>query len=478
DFLTEIQANAILEMRLQRLTGLERQKLDEEYMAVIKEIADLKDILANESRVLKIIVEDLEEIKKRYGDDRRTEIEGAIEEFDVEDLIPDEEMVVTISHEGYIKRVPLAAYRAQRRGGQGATGGKTKEGDFIEHFFIASTHDYLLVFTSLGKLFWLKVYDIPEFSKVAKGRALVNILNISTVERVSACIQVREFSEGKNLLFCTARGLVKKTALPAYSNVTKKGIRAIKLNEGDRLIDVAVTNGSDEVVIATKQGMSIRFNETDARPMGRVTGGVRGISLREGDEVVDMAVVNRNGTLLTVCANGFGKRTTYDEYRIQKRGGIGLINIRATERNGHVVAAKSIFDGDELMMMTRQGTVIRTKVDQESIRAIGRATQGVRLMRVGEGDEIVSVVKIMNEDEEFEKSEQQHADSVVDALQAGGLAELEKRTSGRAKAVKEKNAETAAKYQEPEEDEEVEDADEDDGDNETPAKGKPKPKKK
>ena len=446
NFLTEAQASAILEMRLQRLTGLERAKLDKEYIAISAEIDDLRDILAREERVLDIILEDLGEVKKRYGDKRRTEIEAAIEDFDVEDLIPDEDVVVTLSQEGYIKRVMLDAYRAQKRGGQGARGGKTKEGDAIEHFFIASTHDYLLVFTSLGKLFWLKVYDIPEFSKQAKGRALINLLNISKHERVSACIQVREFEEGKNILFCTSGGKVKKTTLPAYSNVTRKGIRAIKLNDGDRLIGVAMTNGDDEVVIATKKGLSIRFNETDARPMGRVSAGVKGITLRQDDEVVDMAIVNRNASLLTVCARGYGKRTNYAEYRVQKRGGKGLINIKASARNGEVVAAKSIFDGDELMMMTKSGTVMRMTVDGESVRAIGRATQGVRLMRVGEGDEIASVIKIMNEDEEFSKSEDAHADDVVAALEDGGLKELEKRKSNRAKTVGKKNKEMAEKH--------------------------------
>jgi DNA gyrase subunit A len=436
DFLSREQADAILEMRLARLTGLERQKLDTEYLEVIREIADLKDILAREERVLAIIVEDLHNIKKRHGDERRTQIEADVGDFNVEDLIADEEMVVTISHDGYIKRVPLDQYRAQGRGGRGASGATTKEGDFVEHFFVASTHDYLLVFTTLGKLFWLKVYDIPEFSKTAKGRALVNLLSISTVERVAACIQVREFEEGRSLMFSTSSGLVKKTALTAYSNVTKKGIRAVRLNEGDRLIDVVVTREGDEVVLATKLGMSIRFRESDARRMGRVSAGVRGIALREKDEVVDIAVVNRNGTLLTVCANGFGKRTSFDEYREQHRGGKGLINIRATERNGHVVGAKSIFDGDELMLITKGGTVIRTPINQETMRAIGRATQGVRLMRVGDDDEIMSVVKIMNEETELERSEARAAEETLNALKQGGLDKLEEtRASQRRRPV-------------------------------------------
>jgi len=435
DTLTREQADAILEMRLSRLTGLERQKLDEEYLGVNREITDLRDILAREERVLGIIVDDLQNIKKRHGDARRTSIEAEAGELSMEDLIADEEMVVTISHDGYIKRVPLSQYRSQGRGGRGSTGGKAKEGDFIEHFFVASTHDYLLIFTSLGKLFWVKVYDIPEFQRTARGRALVNLLSISAVERVSACIQVRDFAEGRNLMFATSSGLIKKTALTAYSNITKKGIRAVRLNEGDRLIDVVLTNGNDEIVLSTKNGLAIRFFETDTRRMGRVSAGVKGISLREGDEVVDIAVVNRAGSLLTVCANGYGKRTTFDEYRQQKRGGKGIINIRVTERNGPVVGAKSIFEGDELMLITRGGTVIRTPITEETIREIGRATQGVRLMKVGEGDEIISVVKIINEDEAVEANEARVAEETAAALAAGGLEELQRRKSAKRPAV-------------------------------------------
>ncbi len=424
DFLTLEQANAILDMRLQRLTGLERQKLDDEYLAIMKEIEDLKDILGREERVLEMIINDLKDIKKTHGDKRRTLIEGDIEDFNVEDLIPDEEMVVTLSNEGYIKRVPLTSYRSQGRGGKGIQGGKTKQGDFIESFFATSTHDYLLIFTSLGKLFWLKVYDIPVFTRTARGRALVNLLNISNHERVSACIQVRNFEEAKNLIFCTANGLIKKTALTAYSNVTKKGIRAIKLNQGDRLIDVATTNGEDEIILATNKGFAIRFPESDVRRMGRVSAGVRGISLRKDDSVVDMAIVNRKGTLLTVCSNGYGKRTPFTEYRIQKRGGKGLINIKATKRNGDVVGAKSLFEGDEIMMITRNGTVIRSIVSNKSIRVIGRATQGVRLMKVNEDDFIVSVVKIMNEDQELARSEERRADDIVSSLEEKGLEDV------------------------------------------------------
>lgn len=464
DNLTREQADAILEMRLSRLTGLERQKLDTEYLGVVAEIADLKDILAREERVLGIIVDDLQSIKKRHGDARRTSIEADAGELSMEDLIADEEMVVTISHDGYIKRVPLSEYRSQGRGGKGSTGGKAKEGDFIEHFFVASTHDYLLVFTSLGKLFWVKVYDIPSFSRNARGRALVNLLNISQVERVSACIQVREFAEGRNLIFATSSGLVKKTALTAYSNITKKGIRAIRLNEGDRLIDVVLTNGDDEVMLLTKNGLAIRFFETDARRMGRVSAGVKGITLRPGDEVVDFAVVNRKGSLLTVCAHGYGKRTTFDEYRQQKRGGKGIINIRVTDRNGPVAGAKSIYEGDELMLITRGGTVIRTPITAETMREIGRATQGVRLMKVSEGDEIISVVKIINEDDAVEQNEARMAEETAAALAAGGLDELERRKSAKRPAVTVSDDEADADEDEDIEDDDIEDDADDDAD--------------
>jgi DNA gyrase subunit A len=433
--LSRVQADAILAMTLSKLTGLERDKLEEEYKALLTEIEDLMDILAREARVLGIIKSDLADVKEKHGDERRTEIQAAgAEEFDITDLIPDEPMVVTLSAEGYIKRVPLDAYRRQHRGGTGSTGSKAKEGDFVEHFFIASTHDYLLVFTSLGKLFWLKVYDIPEFSKTAKGRALINLLNISQVEKVSACIKVRTFDTGQKLLFVTSEGTVKKTELEEYSNVTKKGIRAINLREGHRLIDVLLTRGSDEIVIVTRNGYSIRFNETDARTMGRVASGVRGIDLREGDQVVGAAVVNRNASFLSVCAKGYGKRSSFDDYRIQSRGGKGIINYKVNEKTGNVVAAKSVFEGDEVMLMTRQGVVLRTKVTEESLREIGRATQGVRMMKVADDDEITSVVKIMNEEEAFDKADQEdkqaHAEGVVDTLLKEGLEGHAKKISG------------------------------------------------
>ncbi|MDC1143092.1 DNA gyrase subunit A, partial [Planctomycetota bacterium] len=400
---TRAQADAILAMTLARLTGLERGKLEEEYKKLVEEIADLMDILARDERVRDIIKEDLADIKKRHGDKRRTQITGSVEDFNITDLIPDEQMVVTISAEGYIKRVPLDSYRSQSRGGKGSVGGKTKEGDYVEHFFIASTHDYLLVFTSLGKLHWLKVYEIPEFSKQAKGRALVNLLTMSKLEKVSACIQVREFTTGQNLFFVTQNGLIKKTELAAYKNVTVKGIRAIKLKEGDRLIDVMLTNGEDEIMIATKKGYAIRFFETDARKMGRVTAGVKGMGLRKEDEVVDAAVVNRSAALLTVSAKGYGKRTKFDAYKIQKRGGKGIINLKVTDKTADVVAAKSIYEGDEIMMMTKGGVVLRTIVNAKNMRSIGRATQGVRLMKMSGDDQIMSVVKIMNEEAAFEK---------------------------------------------------------------------------
>ncbi|MBX3475345.1 MAG: DNA gyrase subunit A [Planctomycetes bacterium] len=422
--LTRIQADAILAMTLSRLTGLERGKLEDEYRALAAEIEDLLDILARDKRVLDLVKKDLADIKEKHGDERRTEIQNVgLEDFDITDLIPDEQVVVTLSAEGYIKRVPLEAYRRQNRGGTGSIGSGSKEGDFVEHFFIASTHDYLLVFTSLGKLLWLKVYDIPEFGKQAKGRALINLLNISNVEKVSACIKVRKFDTGQKLLFVTSEGTVKKTELEEYSNVTKKGIRAINLREGHRLIDVLLTNGGDEIVIVTRNGYSIRFNETDARTMGRVASGVRGIDLRDDDVVVGAAVVNRHASFLSICAKGYGKRSSFDDYRIQSRGGKGIINYKITDKTGHVVAAKSIFEGDEVMLMTRQGVVLRTTVTEESMREIGRATQGVRMMKVADDDEVTSVVKIMNEQEAFEKAEavegEKHVDEVLKKIESG-----------------------------------------------------------
>lgn len=392
---SEIQADTILEMKLQRLTGLEREKVRAEYEELKKQIADYKMILADRNLILDIIKEDLHELKRKYTDPRRTEIVGEIGEFNAEDLIAEESVVVTISHDGYIKRMPLSAYRKQRRGGKGVTGAETKEQDFIEHLFVASTHDYILFFTNLGKVHWLKVYDIPQLSRTALGRALVNLISITQGELVRGLVRVRDFTKGY-LLLATGKGVVKKTALSAYGNPKKGGIIALKLREGDNLIGANVTNGESDVILGTVNGQAIRFNEKELRPMGRPASGVRGARLRKDDSVCAMNIVDREAMLLSFCENGFGKRTPFDEYPVTRRGAIGVINIRASERNGKVVTMLPVRDGDNLITITEQGMVVRFSVDD--VRPIGRATQGVRLIRLQEGDKVGSVAKIARED--------------------------------------------------------------------------------
>jgi len=393
--LTRVQADAILAMQLQRLTGLEIEKLARDYCGLVEEIEGYEAILADEKRLLDVIREDLYEIKDKYGDERRTEIIGDVGDFDIEDLIAEEDVVVTLTHAGYIKRMPLTTYRRQGRGGQGIIGSDSKEGDFVEELFIASTHDYMLVFLDNGRMHWQKVYDIPSLSRTSKGRAIVNLLQMQRGDRICAVLPVRDFDE-RYLVTATRKGQIKKTALKAYSNPRRGGIQATGLGEGDVVIGVALTRGADEIVLATKNGQAIRFKETDVRAMGRTASGVKGISLREGDEVVDMAVVDPMATLLTVCEHGHGKRTNFEEYRIQTRGGIGIINIRTTERNGKVVAMKSIRDADELMLITQNGKIVRTGVDE--MRTIGRATQGVRVIALKPGDRLVSVARVVSED--------------------------------------------------------------------------------
>ena len=393
--LTRVQAEAIGRLQLIQLVGLEVDKLTEEYVLISEEIEGYELILAEESRVLDIIREDLQEMKRKYGDPRRTEIIGSVGEFDIEDLIAEEEAVVTITHEGYIKRLPLTTYRRQGRGGVGIIGNDAKEGDFIENLFVASTHDYLLILTSLGRLHWLKVYDIPNLSRTSKGRAIINLLNLAKDEKIQAVINVRHFDE-RYLMTVTRLGQVKKTPLGAYSNPRKGGIQALGLDEGDTLIDAVITGGNDEVVLATRDGQAIRFKETDVRAMGRTACGVRGISLHKDDEVVDVALVDTKSALLTVCENGYGKRTDFDEYRLQGRGGQGIINIRTTDRNGNVVAMKSVKESDELMMITLNGMIVRTGVSE--LRSIGRATQGVRVIGLRPGDKLVSVARVVGED--------------------------------------------------------------------------------
>ncbi len=403
-FLTGVQADAILAMQLQRLTGLEIEKLARNYSDLMEEILGYEAILKNDRLLLDVVCEDIREIRDRYGDDRRTLILEDAGDFNMEDLIADEEAVVTLSHEGYIKRVALTTYKCQGRGGQGIVGSDSKEGDFIEQLFVASTHDYLLIFLDNGRMHWLKVYDIPAMSRQSKGRAIVNILQMSGDEKIRTIVPVREFTDDQFLMIATRNGQIKRTALSAYSRPRKGGIQATGLGEGDFVIGVAVTSGSNQIVLGTKEGQAIRFNEADTRTMGRTAAGVRGIKLREGDKVVDMVIIEPESTLLTVCENGYGKRTSFDEYRMQTRGGTGIINIKATERNGKVIALKCIQDSDELMLMTQKGKIVRTNVSE--MRTIGRATQGVRVITLKTDDKLTALAKVAVEEEEIEDDPQ------------------------------------------------------------------------
>ncbi len=396
-FLTGPQADAILVMQLQRLTGLEIEKLAQEYAALSEEIAGYESILAQEELVMDIIREDLYEMREKYGSDRRTEITGEIEEFNIEDLITDEEVVVTISHDGYIKRMPIDIYRRQGRGGRGIRGSDTKEDDFIEHLFTASTHDYLLCFTTRGRCYWQRVYDIPQLSRQSRGRNIANLLQMVSGEKLAEILPIRQFDE-RMLVMATQKGTIKKTPLSAYSNIRRNGINAISLEPGDDVIGARITSGKDEIVLGTRNGMAIRFHEKDVRAMGRVAHGVRGIHLSPDDLVVDMVIAQSDASLLTVCENGFGKRTPLEEYRSQHRGGKGLINIKTTDRNGKVVALKAVTDEDDLMLISAKGIIIRTGLDQ--LRDIGRNTQGVRLIRLDEGDKLVAVARVIKENGE------------------------------------------------------------------------------
>ena len=400
-FLTGPQADAILTMQLQRLTGLEIEKLAKEYAELTEQIEGYEAILANNELLLDIIREDLYEIREKYGDARRTQITAAAEQFAVEDLIAEEEVIVTVSHGGYVKRMPIDTYRRQGRGGRGIIGSDTKEGDFIEHLFIASTHDYLLIFTNRGKCYWLKVYDVPSMSRQSKGRNIVNLLKLGS-QQVASIINVSSFDDGddntpqRQLVMATQNGIIKKTKLSAYGNPRTTGVIAINLDPNDDLIGVALTTGSDHIILGTRDGMTIRFDESQVRSMGRVSRGVIGIKLRSGDTVVGMVIVEEKAALFTICENGYGKRTGLDNYRPQSRGGVGLKNIKTSERNGKVVALKAVKSQDDLMMITAQGMIIRTGLDQ--IRSIGRNTQGVRLINLKPGDKLVAAAKIVSED--------------------------------------------------------------------------------
>jgi DNA gyrase subunit A len=396
--LTERQAQAILEMQLQRLTGLERDKIEAEYLELIKKIAYYKSLLESEKKILQVIKEEVLEIKKKYADERRTQIVAEAMDFDIEDLIAEEDVVITISHAGYIKRLPVSAYRKQRRGGKGVTGAQTKEEDFIEHLFIASTHDFILFFTNIGKVHWLKVHEIPQAGRVSKGKAIINMLELAKDERITAFAPVKEFKEGSFLFMVTKQGLIKKTDVQAYSNPRKGGIIGIGIEPGDELIQVLMTDGKQEILIATKDGKAIRFHEADVRDMGRAAKGVRGITLGKKDVVVGAQILKKDASILTVTINGFGKRTDMDEYRVQSRGGKGVINIKTSDRNGEAVSVLSVTDKDEIMLITTAGMVVRCSV--KDLRETGRSTQGVRLMRLDAKDKVSCVAPVVAEDEE------------------------------------------------------------------------------
>ena len=395
--LSDVQAQAILDMRLQRLTGLEREKLDAEYQDLIKSIARFKAILESNDLVLQLIKEEVTEIQKKYGDERRTEILEEMGELDLEDLIAEEDMVVTLSHQGYVKRNPISLYRAQRRGGKGLTGVRPKAEDFVENLFIASSHDYLLFFTNKGRVYWKKVHEIPEAGRMSRGKAIVNLLDLKKGEHVETTLSVRDFSEDKYVVMATKKGIIKKTALEAYSHPRATGIAAIKIREKDELIAVRLSSGENDVFLTTRQGKSIRFKESDLRGMGRVAEGNIGIRMDPEDHLVGMEVLGEEeATVLTVTENGYGKRTRMEEYRRQARGGKGILTIKTTERNGPVVYSYQVTDLDELMIITGQGKIIRLKVGDISV--IGRNTQGVKLINLGEGEKVVGVAKLMEEE--------------------------------------------------------------------------------
>lgn len=396
--LSEIQAKAILDMRLQRLTGLERQKIEDEYKETIKLIEKLKSILKSEDQRKIIITNELLEIKKKYADDRRTEIVYDYEDFSLEDIIAEEDVVVTITHGGFIKRFPVSGYRKQGRGGKGVTGAGTKEDDFIEHMFIASTHQYILFFTDKGRVYWLKVHELPEGGRATRGRSILNLLQKEKEELITAFVTVKEFSDDKYLIMATELGTVKKTALSAYGNVRKGGINAINLKKNDRLIEVKMTEGTNDIMIGTRNGFAVRFNEKDARDMGRTATGVRGVRLGKGDKAVGLLVIKRQGmSVLVVTEKGYGKRSDVNDYRITHRGGKGVITVKTGDKIGKMIALMEVNDNDELVIISTKGMVIRQSM--KDIRVMGRATQGVRVIRLKDGDSIADIAKVVPEEE-------------------------------------------------------------------------------
>ena len=395
--LSDRQADAILNMRLARLTALETSKIEEELKEVRSEIKGLRALLESKPKRMALMKSELSKIVEKYGDERRTEITSDQGDFTIEDLIAEEDMVVTVSHSGYIKRTSVTTYKRQRRGGKGLTGQELREEDFVERLYVGSTHDYILVFTNDGRCYWLKVYEIPQAGRATKGKPIVNLINVSPDTQIQAMVFVREFKDDEYLLFCTRKGTIKKTKLSEYSNVRTVGIKAIKIEEGDELIEVAVTSGNNDIVIATKHGLSIRFHESDARDMGRDTTGVKGIELSSDDRVVGMVVIKREATLLCVTERGLGKCTHIEEYRVQKRGGKGILTVNRTEKTGDVVGLMEVLPEDEIMIITRGGMIIRSSVSQ--VRVAGRNTQGVKLVNLDGADIVVAVARVIPEDD-------------------------------------------------------------------------------
>jgi DNA gyrase subunit A len=398
--LTQPQAQAILDMQLQRLTGLERQKIIDELVELLKTIERLRAILSSDELLMEVVVKELKEVREKYSDERRTVIVEESGELRIEDLIADEDMAITVTNTGYIKRTAISTYRAQRRGGKGRIGMRTREEDFVSHLFIASTHSYIMIFSDRGRAYWLRVHEIPDVGPGGKGKAIANLVAMEEGERIAALLPVKEFPEQEDqqyVVMGTRKGVIKKTDLSAFRNPRAGGIIAMGVEQGDSVIAVEISDGKEQIFLGTRDGMAIRFEETDVRAMGRTAYGVRGISLRDDDEVVAMEVVREGGTLLTVAQNGYGKRTELGEYRLQSRGGVGIINIQTSDRNGKVVGIAYVSDDDELMIISQQGMIIRMRAGD--VRAIGRATQGVRLIEMEEGDAVVGIAKLAEKEE-------------------------------------------------------------------------------
>jgi len=422
-FLTPVQAQAILELRLHRLTGLEHEKLINDYQELLKQITDYLDILENKSRLLTVIREELENIKANYGDERRTEIIGSQLDLTMEDLITEEDRVVTISMGGYAKTQPLSDYRAQRRGGTGRAAAAVKDEDFVEHLLIASTHDTLLCFTNTGKVYWLKVFMIPIASRTSRGKPIVNILPLEEGENITSMLPVRDYTDDHYVFIATANGTVKKTALTNFSRQRSVGLRAIELDEGDVLISTAVTDGDQQIMLFSTSGKAIRFKETNVRAMGRTARGVRGIRLKNEHKVIGMIIPEAGKHVLVVSENGYGKRTKTEEFSVIGRGGQGVIGIQTSVRNGKLVGAVQVFDGDEIMLISDKGTLVRTRVDEVSV--VGRNTQGVRLIKLKGGEKLVGLEKIEEPEDIEELEEQEGSDESAGATDASAFGDME-----------------------------------------------------